>query len=207
MAAAAAQLLAPQQSSWRPLIEALAPADAPVCQFGHPNPAGGKFCPECGLPVGVELVDMDALMEPPKPAAELTPAEKAARELEHQQALAANAALASADPGDFQPSQGQRLVIHFVDDGFTALGHIWLRGQQIEIGPDHPRWQDARAWITLTTDEQIARYGKQYFASGPVPRLESGQEQLHQVEVRRALGRRVYSGLPDEHPELQAAGQ
>lgn len=168
-----------------------------VCQFNHPNPSGGKFCPECGLPVGKQVVNMDTQLQPPKPEAELTPEEKAQRAAEHQQALAINAAFDQAPVPEFQSSQGQVITVHFVDDGFTFGGHVWLRGQQISVGPDHPRWEDVRRWILLDTNEQIARYGKPYFAPGPVPREESAAEQLHQVEVRRSLGRRRFSAVPD----------
>lgn len=167
------------------------------CQFGHPNSAGGKFCPECGMKVGVELLDMDAVLRPPKPASELTDEERRARDLQHQQALAMNAQLAAQDSPDFEESTGEHITIHFVDDGFTFGGHVWLRGQQISIGPDHPRWEDALRWITKSPDEQINTYGKQFFARGPAVREESAAEQLRQVEVRRALGMRPMSDAPD----------
>jgi hypothetical protein len=170
---------------------------APTCQFGHPNPAGGKFCPECGLKVGVELLDMEAVLRPPKPADELTPEERTQRDMQHQQALAMNAQLAAQESPDFEPSTGEHITIHFVDDGFTFGGHVWLRGQQVSIGPDHPRWEDALKWITKTPDEQINTYRKQYFARGPAPREESAAEQFRQVEVRRALGREIVSDAPD----------
>lgn len=169
-----------------------------VCQFNHPNPAGGKFCPECGLPVGTQVVNMDAQLRPPKPESELTPDERAQRAAEHQQALAINAAFDQAPVPDFPVSQpGENITVHFVDDGFTFGGHVWLRGQQVSVGPSHPRWEDVRKWILLTADEQIARYGKPYFAPGPVPREETAAEQYHQVEVRRALRRTRYSDVPD----------
>lgn len=176
------------------------PLDPPqyeTCQFGHPNPTGGHFCPECGLKVGIVVMDMTAALEPPKPAGELTPEEKAQRDLEHQQALAANAAFDREAAPDFEPSRGERLVIHFVDDGFTALGHVWMRGQQISIGPDHPRWPDVIRWISLTPEQQMNVYGKQFFAAGPLPREETAMEQYRQVEMRRAYGRMATSAVPD----------
>lgn len=188
-------VIPPQDHPQVPLQISVTPE---TCQFGHPNPTGGKFCPECGLRTGIQVMDMEAVLAPPKPADELTPEEKQQREIEHQQALSLNAAMDRESVPDFQSSTGDKIVIHFVDDGFTALGHVWLRGQQIAIGPDHPRWPDAIRWINMTPDEQINTYGKQHFARGPVPREETAQEQYRQVEIRRAYGRAIMSDVPDQ---------
>lgn len=168
-----------------------------LCQFSHPNPAGGRFCPECGLPAGVQLTDMNAVLQLPKPAEELTAEERAERDRQHQEALAVNAAFENAPPEDFTPSDGETVTIHFVDDGFTFGGNVWLRGQEMTIGPAHPRWQDAVRWILLSTDEQIARYGKPFFTHGPVPRQENANEQAYQVEMRRMMTRRRSSDVPE----------
>lgn len=174
------------------------PLDEARCQFSHPNPAGGKFCPECGLPVSSEARVVSITVEPPKPYDELTAEEKAARDQQHQQSLAANAAFAAQEPEEIVPVAGDNVVIHFVDDGFTAFGKVWLRGNQLSIGPSHPRWPDAVRWITLTPPEQFERYGKQYFAPGPVQRQESAREQWLQVEARRHMRPPQVSMLPDE---------
>lgn len=94
------------------------------------------------------------------------------------------------------PADDGSVTVHFTDDGFTALGHVWLRGQELTAGPAHPRWDDIRTWIALTPAQQQARYGKVHFEPGPVPRQETEDEQNAAVEVRRGLGRRR-SGLPD----------
>lgn len=167
------------------------------CQFGHANPLGGKFCPECGLPTGREVITAPVHIELPKPENQLTPEERTQRELQHRQALAANAALEAQPLPDFQPSPAG-VTIHFVDDGFTAFGNVWLRGQQLSIAPDHPQWEYARSWITLTAEQQMARYGKHYFSPGPQPYQEGQAEQFAQVEGRRLMRRMRVSAMPDE---------
>jgi hypothetical protein len=104
----------------------------------------------------------------PKPAAELTPEERAERERQHAAALAAARRFEQAEP-TYVPTEGEAVLIHFVADGFTAFGQVWFRGQEMEIGPGHPRWAEARRWITLSRFEQIDRYGEQKFDFGPWP--------------------------------------
>lgn len=104
----------------------------------------------------------------PKPAAELTAEEQAARDRQHADAQRAAAAFEAA-PAAYVPSQGEAVTIHFVEDGLTFAGQVWFRGQEITIGPDHPRWPEVRSWILLDKYQQIERYGRQYFDRGPWP--------------------------------------
>lgn len=104
----------------------------------------------------------------PKPAAELTPEELAERERQHAAAVAASRRFEQAEP-QFVPTEGEAVLIHFIADGLTAFGQVWFLGQELEIGPDHPRWAEARQWITLSRFEQIARFGEHKFDPGPWP--------------------------------------
>jgi hypothetical protein len=213
--AVAQRLLASQAASFGPnpgdnltidgaapaLVAALEEPEPPVwvvCVFGHENPLQSRFCPECGLPTAGHHDSQPAELVPPRPAAALTPQELVAREEAHRQALAVNAAMEAQAVPDFQPSQGEKIVIHFVDDGLSALGHVYLRGQEIAIGPDHPRWPDVVGWIMLTPEQQKARYGRQYFAPGPVPVQEDAEQQFQEVEARRLARRFKRSGMPEE---------
>jgi hypothetical protein len=104
----------------------------------------------------------------PKPYGQLSEEERAVRDRQHAQALAATQAFESQSP-QFRASQGESILIHFVDDGFTFAGLVWYRGQEVEIGPDHPRWQEVLNWIMLDKYQQIERWGKQFFDHGPWP--------------------------------------
>ena len=140
------------------------------CALGHVNVFGARFCAACGLamdapaPAGqVSLADAR-----PKPASALTAEERAERDRQHAAALRAARELDAA-PVSYVPPEGETVLIHFVEDGFTFAGQVWYRGQEIEIGPAHPRWPEVLGWITLDKYQQIDRYGKQFFDRGPWP--------------------------------------
>jgi hypothetical protein len=146
----------------------LTPRDTVPCgAFGHPNPPGAAFCAACGLPMNAVPAGKPALT-PPKPAAELTPDERKDRDEQHAAAITATAQFENA-PERIVQTPGEAVIIHFVEDGFTFAGRVWYRGQEMEIGPGHPRWPDASRWILLSRYEQVERYGKQYFEHGPWP--------------------------------------
>jgi hypothetical protein len=143
-----------------------------TCPLGHLNHADARFCGACGIPVDAELPVKGGPMQRPKPAAELTPAERAERDRQHADAVVA-AARFDAAPQQFIPSAGESVLIHFVADGLTAFGTVWYRGQELAIGPDHPRWPEAVGWITLTRFQQVERWGEQKFDHGPWPGRKS----------------------------------
>lgn len=149
-------------------VKVVAPVSA--CGLGHENVAGARFCATCGLPMdalpAAPAVSLDEFR--PKPADQLTDEERAERDRQHAAALAAVSHF-EALPPVYQPSETEAILIHFVEDGFTFAGQVWYTGQEIQIGPDHPRWQEVLPWILLTRFEQVERYGKQYFDRGPWP--------------------------------------
>jgi hypothetical protein len=104
----------------------------------------------------------------PKPASQLTAEERAERDRQHAEAIAAARQFEAQQP-DYVPPEGETVVIHFIEDGLTFAGQVWYRGQEIEIGPSHPRWEQARGWILLDRMGQVERWGKQYFDRGPWP--------------------------------------
>lgn len=66
------------------------------------------------------------------------------------------------------------IVIHFVNDGLTALGQVWYRGQDLEIAPGSPAYRETcdrngKSWLALRGDPaaQEARWGREYFREGP----------------------------------------
>ena len=94
-----------------------------------------------------------------------------------------------ADSGD-----GERLVLHFEQDGFMALGQMWYRGQEIEFvlgSPAYERTKDRTGftWLSLVDDPsgQLARWGKHYFARGLFVhrRGEKFEDDISQQDARR----------------------
>jgi hypothetical protein len=154
---AALELAAPEPSS----VGAL-------CALGHGNAPDARFCSACGLTMDAVAPLPGPVQERPRPAAQLSAAERAERDRQHTEALAAARAFENA-PVSYVPAEGQTVLIHFIEDGLTAFGQVWYRGQELEIGPGHPRWEEARTWILLDRAGQINRWGKQFFAAGPWP--------------------------------------
>lgn len=143
------------------------------CPLGHPNADGVRFCSECGMSMDAmvltERVDLDAVRAAMPPAE--TPEARAERDRQHLDALAANA---RAEQGialleQQQDTSERKVTIHFIADGFTWAGQVWMAGQEISIGPQHPRWASAQPWITLSKSEQVERYGRVWFDQGPWP--------------------------------------
>lgn len=146
------------------------PDKPPSCRNGHPVGVSDKFCASCGVPLSHDVVFSEGAEWRPRPDSELSPAELEERERLHARAInlgRENPALAYA-PGQ-APANVNHMVIHFVADGFTAFGVVWLRGQEIEIWPGHPRWAEAQGWINADTAEQYRRYKKEFFRPGPWP--------------------------------------
>lgn len=142
----------------------------------------------------------------PKPAEMLSPAEKAERERQHAAALQAG----RADPPlRFQPSQSaEKILIHFVEDGLTFAGLVWMRGQEIEIGPGDPRWEESTRWILQDDFQQMERYGKIMFRKGPWPGRRSyadGAGGFETVFIGRGDDAKPYRGPGEE--ELRKADQ
>lgn len=160
--------------------------DPRCCALGHPNEPDARFCSSCGLPMNAQAPPPGATPARPKPAAELTAEERDERERQHAAAVAAAAQFERA-PEVIVPSQGEAILIHFVEDGLTVFGRVWYRGQELAIGPDHPRWPEAVGWIMLDKAGQYARWGRQYFDYGPWPFQRSYVDPAAQVE-------RVYAG-------------
>ena len=139
-----------------------------ACALGHGNDPGARFCAICGLSMDAPAPVLGPVQERPRPGGELSEDERAERDRQHIEAMAAARAFENA-PAVYVPSEGEAVLVHFIEDGLTAFGQVWYRGQEISIGPGHPRWEQARAWILLDRTGQINRWGKQFFAPGPWP--------------------------------------
>lgn len=108
----------------------------------------------------------------PKPAEELTAEERHARE-EADKRARENARRLENAPERFEEIQSDdTILIHFLEDGFTALGRTWYRGQELEFdlhGEAYEATKDrnGRSWLEDTEADQGRRYKKLYWRRGP----------------------------------------
>ena len=155
----------------------LDPAGDPQPGPGHPVPSPGPGLP---VPPAPGLVPPEPGPVPPSrpvPESELTPEQRRIRELEDILARERGRKdpelelVVPAVPGD-----PENIVIHILENGFTALGKVWYQGQELEFEPDGQAYRDTCdrtgwSWLELRGDEfaQVERWGKVMFRVGPWP--------------------------------------
>lgn len=131
-------------------------------------------------PEAKRIRELEETLNAPSPAhgvdaAELTPEQQRIRELEDRLARKVAAEREAAGPQyEEYVEDGEKILIHFLEDGFTFSGVMWYRGQECEfvVGSkayEQQKDRNGNSWLDLRDDVegQYARYGKQYFASGP----------------------------------------
>lgn len=108
------------------------------------------------------------------PTEELSPEQKKIRELEDKLAVSEARKFETSDDVYEEPSDGEVIKIHILEDGLTFQGAIWYRGQEVDFvvgGTAYEQTKDrnGRSWLELRDDidAQWTRYGKLMFASGP----------------------------------------
>ncbi len=151
----------------------------------------------------------------PAPDGELTAEQRRIRDLENQLALERG----RKDPEpelEVAPAGGGNIVIHFINDGLTALGKVWTRGQELEFAPNSPAYRDTcdrlgRSWLrhvddpatqeTLWKEVKFRRGlwpGKNYAAAvkeqfdGPKPT----EDELRRADEAESRRRRAAPRLP-----------
>lgn len=101
---------------------------------------------------------------------------------------------------------GEKILIHVVQDGLTAFGDVWLRGQEIEVEVGTPAYERTKnihgqSWLDLADDlqGQYAKWGRQYIASGPfIPRPgERFEDAVAQADRRRGRTVPVVANILD----------
>lgn len=86
----------------------------------------------------------------------------------------------------------ESVLIHFVDDGFTALETMWYRGQELEVQKGTDAWaatcdrNGENSWMLLDDTAQIKRYGRVMFRPGPWPYDDWEDEEAKAKERQRA---------------------
>ncbi len=108
---------------------------------------------------GQAVVEPDSTIVAPAPhatpaaAPELTSEQRMIKELQNQLALARG-----RNDGEIeydvlaQPGSADNIIIHVVEDGFTALGRVWYRGQELEFEVGSQAYRDTfdrtgRSWL------------------------------------------------------------
>lgn len=92
--------------------------------------------------------------------------------------------------GADDPHGADSILIHFVVDGFTVLGQVWYRGQEVEFdsgGPAYHATKDSRgrSWLDLSDADQLEQYGAVFFRRGPWPGRDYEDEQAGRAEKGR----------------------
>lgn len=111
--------------------------------------------------------------EIPKPESQLSEEQKRIRELEDLLARRKTTDLENAEP-EYEDVEGETILLHVLEDGFTACGQIWYRGQEIEFvrgSVAHKQQLDRNgdSWLDLIEDidAQFDKWGRQMIAAGP----------------------------------------
>lgn len=101
-------------------------------------------------------------------------------------ATPATVATSTAQPPPARPRAGtagkaqraEPILIHFLEDGFTAFGQVWYRGQELEVAKPSKHYdltvdRTGASWLDLVGPagemEQARRYGRIMFRAGPWP--------------------------------------
>lgn len=65
------------------------------------------------------------------------------------------------------------VTVHFVEDGLTAFGKLWYRGENLTIERGSPEWEQTftdeegtQSWLELDEDGQVDRWGVRFFRPG-----------------------------------------
>lgn len=67
-------------------------------------------------------------------------------------------------------SGAESITVNFVEDGFTALGKVWYRGEELTVQKGSEDWDKTltggRSWLEFTEAQQEAAYGRRMFREG-----------------------------------------
>lgn len=87
------------------------------------------------------------------------------------------------------PGEAPTRLIHFLEDGFTAFGTTWYRGQELDLSNESDFRQtkdlDGVSWVDMSPAEQQRRYGKIIFMAGPWPHEQWDDEEAAAAELAR----------------------
>jgi hypothetical protein len=97
---------------------------------------------------------------------------KAAQEVERMSRM--TVAPIVAKPGEISGDKDYDILVHILEDGFTVLGTVWYRGQEIGIkkgsaADELSTDKNGHHWYDRDPADQMEYYGKQMFGLGPWP--------------------------------------
>lgn len=129
----------------------------------------------------------------PVPEAELTEDQKRIRQLEDQQARQLARRLDSDDAVEFDKlGNGERIDFYVVQDGWTAFGQVWYRGQEFVVEVGSRAWEDTldrngQSFLRFVFDEaaQYKAYGDVMIRRGRWPGQPYGDPRARELEARR----------------------
>lgn len=122
----------------------------------------------------------------PVPESELTPEQREVRRLQDELARVRGQKIDT----DFTEimEEGEVLTIHILEDGFTRLGRVWYRGEEIVFGPqayENTKDRNGVSWLNMDDDAQIDKWGHVKFRKGPWPgKRQYEEESLQNVSNR-----------------------
>ena len=102
--------------------------------------------------------------------------EQDAESASHAQALLEGARQLPEDRFDeTEPDEvDQTILLHFIEDGFSAFATVWYRGQELEVVKGSRSYEatldrNVESWLDLVDNdyEQAKRFGKVMFRKGP----------------------------------------
>lgn len=158
---------------------------------------------ELNIEAMTEVLDQRA---EPVADTELSPEQRRIKDLEDQLALVSGKKDIEpvAEPISV-PGDGKNIIIHFLEDGLTALGKVWYRGEELEFEVGSQAYKDTfnrrgQTWLDLRFDEfaQADRFdGKIMFRNGPWPGKTYLDGSFEQMRGERE-GTRVAAPTEDE---------
>lgn len=98
------------------------------------------------------------------------------------------------------PSDGSAFLIHVLEDGFTANGQVWYRGQEIEYVVGEPAFEDTKGrngqtWLVWDDQMQMRRWGQIMFRRGPWPGSAYEDPRAAAAERKRTRKPPVLAGI------------
>lgn len=179
------------------LADLLGPATtkAPVTKAPEPAPVAAPTPVQPPVQAAVPVSAPAPVASRPAPEAELSAEQKEIRDLRHQLAVANSRKLENLpdDAVELIPAvSADRIIIHFVRDGFTHAGRIWYRGQELAFDPGTQPYEDTKdrygfSWLDLDEMGQAASYGHVFWRKGPWPGKRFDDPTAEAKERQRAM--------------------
>ena len=105
---------------------------------------------------------------------------------------------------------GEFADIHFIADGLTAFGNVWVRGQSLQIRVGGDTWQttvdaSGKSWLEKSRFDQIETYGEHLFDYGLWPfDLDEGYIRSELAELKYAPSEieKAIFGMKNSKPKV-----